>query len=152
MVYLLLVPAVLQMLAMAADEGWFHRKRGLPRWERIGHPLDTLTVAFCYAWLVATRPSQPHAVLVYVALAAFSCVFITKDEFVHAKVCSGGEGWLHSILFVLHPLVFLGFGLLWWWGESPWMVRVQLVLTVTFGLYQVLYWSVSWNRKRSPDL
>src|ERR1019366_3333568 len=36
-----------------------HQRRGLPRWERLGHPLDTLSVAGCYGWLVATGPGSP---------------------------------------------------------------------------------------------
>ncbi len=133
------------MLAMAFDEGVFHRRRGLPKWERIGHPLDTATVALAYGWLVFTSPAAPHALSVYVALCVFSCLFVTKDEFVHAKVCSPAEGWLHSILFVLHPVVFLAFGLLWWRGDAAWIVRGQLIMTVLFALYQVFYWSVFWN-------
>ncbi len=128
------------------------RKRGLPRWERVGHPLDTLTVAACYAWLVANRPG-PHALPVYIGLAAFSCLFVTKDEFVHARVCDGLESWLHAVLFVLHPVVFLAFGVLWYAhaGQGAWFVRAQLAATLTFFVYQVLYWSVSWKRtNRTP--
>lgn len=150
MIALLLLPVVLQMVAMAFDEGVFHRRRGLPRWERIGHPLDTATVALAYGWLVLTSPAAPHALPVYVALAVFSCLFVTKDELVHAKECSPAEGWLHAVLFVLHPVVFLAFGLLWWRGEAPWVLRGQLVMTVAFALYQVLYWSVFWKPSPRP--
>ncbi|NOU32051.1 MAG: hypothetical protein HOO96_29455 [Polyangiaceae bacterium] len=151
MTALLLAPVLLQMVAMAFDEGVFHRRRGLPRWERIGHPLDTATVALAYAWLVFTSPTTPHALPIYVALSVFSCLFVTKDEFVHAKVCSPAEGWLHSVLFVLHPVVFLAFGLLWWRGDAAWILRGQLVMTVLFALYQVFYWSVFWNpNPRTP--
>ncbi|HEX4446698.1 MAG TPA: hypothetical protein VH044_08180 [Polyangiaceae bacterium] len=149
----LLLPALLQMLAMLFDEGVFHRKRGLPRWERLGHPLDTLTVAACYAWLVANRPGR-HALAMYVGLAGFSCLFITKDEFVHARYCEAGEGWLHAVLFVLHPIVFLAFGVLWYSREAgpgsgqlgAFILRAQLVATLAFCVYQVLYWSVPWKK------
>jgi hypothetical protein len=155
----LLFPAFLQMLAMLFDEGVFHRKRGLPAWERVGHPLDTLTVAVCYAWLVASPPG-PHALAVYVGLAGFSCLFVTKDEFVHARLCEPAEGWLHSILFVLHPVVFLAFGVLWYSapasgpaGQGAFFVRAQLVATLGFCLYQVLYWSVPWKKLfRNPAI
>ena len=148
----LLLPALLQMLAMLFDEGVFHRKRGLPRWERLGHPMDTLTVAACYAWLVASSPG-PRAIAVYVGLAAFSCLFITKDEFVHARVCEPRETWLHAVLFVLHPIVFLAFGVLWYrgwytgeYGPNGWILRAQLVATLGFCTYQILYWSVPWKK------
>ena len=52
MLALLMLPIALQAMAMVVDEGWFHRRRGLPRWERLGHPLDTLTIAVCLGWLV----------------------------------------------------------------------------------------------------
>jgi len=145
---LLLVPALLQAMAMAVDEGWFHRRRGLPRWERLGHPIDTLSVAACYGWLVANGPEQPHALPVYVALAAVSSLLVTKDEPVHARLCRPGEHWLHAVLFVLHPVVFLAFGILWWSGRAAWAIEVQLALTIAFGAYQLVYWSVWWK----PDL
>jgi len=144
MLALLLLPAFLQMLAMSADELVFHRKRGLPRWERLGHPLDTLTAALCYGWLVLTPASTPHALLIYVGLCAFSCLFITKDEFVHARLCEPLETWLHAVLFVLHPIVFLAFGVLWHSGIRTWVIGVELTLTLGLLAYQLIYWNLPW--------
>jgi hypothetical protein len=149
MLALLLVPAALQMLAMFFDEMVFHRARGLPRWERVGHPLDTLTAATCYAWLVRTPPESPRALGVYVALCAFSCLFITKDEFIHARVCAPMETWLHSVLFVLHPIVFLAFGVIWELHLAPWLVIVELCLTLGLLLQQVVYWRY-FDRREQP--
>ncbi len=143
---LLLAPVALQALVMFADEGWCHRRRGLDRWERIGHPIDTLSVAACYAWLAFVRPSAPHALPLYLALAAFSCLLVTKDEPVHAKVCDGLESWLHALLFVLHPVVLIAFGVAWWSGDHAWMFRGQLALTLAFAAYQIVYWSIPWKR------
>ncbi|MDZ4771723.1 MAG: hypothetical protein SGI72_01175 [Planctomycetota bacterium] len=138
---ILLLPAILQAIAMIADEGVFHRRRGLDRWERLGHPFDALCVAGCYAWLLSNSPRDEHALSIYIAAAAASCVLITKDEFVHARVCKPLEHWLHAVLFVLHPIVFLAFGVLWWNGDSaPWLIG-QLVLTVACALSQAVYWS-----------
>ncbi len=147
----MLVPAALQGAAMLADELWFHHRRGLPRWERIGHPLDTLTAAACYGWLLLREPEAPHALTVYVVLAAFSCLFVTKDELVHARCCEPPELWLHAVLFVLHPVVFLAFGLWWRAGEPLWVIRAQLGATLVFALYQVVYWSVPWTRTPDPS-
>jgi 2-polyprenyl-6-hydroxyphenyl methylase/3-demethylubiquinone-9 3-methyltransferase len=130
----------LQGIAMVVDEAVFHRKRGLPRWERIGHPLDTLTIVVCLGWLLATSPSST-TLGVYIGLAAFSTLFVTKDELVHAKLCSGGEQWLHSVLFVLHPIVLFAFGNLWWHGHLAPLVG-QLVVTIAFMGYQIVYWCV----------
>ena len=140
MLALLLLPAALQGLVMFVDEFVFHRKRGLPRWERVGHPLDTLTVALCYAWLVAVPARSTNALSVYVALCAFSCLFITKDEFVHARLCEPLETWLHAVLFVLHPLVFLAFFVLWYSGVHDWILKAALASTLGLLTYQVAYW------------
>jgi len=142
MLWLLLLPALLQALAMFVDEFVFHRKRGLPRWERLGHPLDTLTAALCYGWLVAAPPSQAHALGIYVGLCAFSCLFITKDEIVHSKLCDPLEAWLHAVLFVLHPIVFVGFGLVWRSGTDAWVLKGALGSTLALFAYQLLYWNL----------
>ena len=143
---LLLAPAAVQALAMLGDEGGFHRRRPLPLWERLGHPLDTLTTVACYSWLALTRPGSAANLHVYIALALFSCLFITKDEFVHARLCKPGETWLHAVLFVMHPIVFVAFGALWWSGANPGFVRAQLFLSISFATYQVLYWNLPWKR------
>ncbi len=132
----ILTPLVLQGAAMAVDELVFHRRRGLPRWERIGHPLDTLTLIACIAWLLAFD-SLPG----FVVLAVFSTLFITKDEWIHAEHCRGGEQWLHAVLFVLHPIALGALGLAWWYGLTSILV-VQLVLAVGLLGYQIVYWNV----------
>ena len=75
-----------------------------------------------------------------------------KDEFVHQQHCTAGELWLHSILFVLHPLVFLVAGLIWYFqaqlepGSNLWLgLHLQLFLTAAFFLYQIIYWSFLWK-------
>jgi hypothetical protein len=139
---LLLVPLVLQALATAVDEAWYHRRRGLPRWERIGHPLDTLTVAATYAWGLAGG-----SLAGYVALASFSCLFVTKDEVVHQRACASGEHWVHALLFVLHPIVFLAVALLLRDGRVA-VVALLLAATIAWGLYQLVHWNRSWKRAR----
>lgn len=145
MLPLLALPIALQALAMVVDEGWFHRRRGLPRWERIGHPLDTLTIAACLAWLIVA-PQTEHSLWIYGGLAVFSTLFVTKDEVVHVRLCNGGEQWLHAVLFVLHPIVLAAFALLWWRGQNT-LISVQLGVTIAFGLYQVVYWNVVRDRR-----
>jgi 2-polyprenyl-6-hydroxyphenyl methylase / 3-demethylubiquinone-9 3-methyltransferase len=141
---ILLVPIALQALAMLVDELWFHRRRGLPRWERIGHPLDTLSLAACLAWLLATPPGETWALGGYAGLAIFSTLFVTKDEWVHARYCEAGEQWLHAVLFALHPIVLAVFALAWWHGHVT-LLAGQLAITVAFLGYQVVYWNVIWK-------
>jgi len=43
----LLIPFGVQAFLIILDEYVFHIKRALPKWERIGHPLDTLSVVVC---------------------------------------------------------------------------------------------------------
>jgi len=151
MLPLLLFPAFLQALAMFVDEFVFHRKRGLPRWERLGHPLDTLTAAICYGWLVAVPATQPRALGVYVGLCACSCLFITKDEIVHARLCEPLETWLHAVLFVLHPIVFLAFGLIWISGTQPWILTGALASTLALLVYQGVYWNMRSSSARAGE-
>ena len=145
----LLLPAVLQALTMGVDELVFHRRRGLPRWERLGHPLDTLTAVLCYCWLVLVPASAPNALGIYVALCAFSCLFITKDELVHARLCEPLETWLHAALFVLHPIVFLAFGVVWYSGAHGWVLKGALGSTLGLLSYQVVYWN--WRASSSAS-
>jgi 2-polyprenyl-6-hydroxyphenyl methylase/3-demethylubiquinone-9 3-methyltransferase len=130
-----------QAFAMIVDEFHFHRRRGLPRWERIGHPLDTLTIALCLAWLLVA----PRAWEGYVALAIASTLFVTKDEGVHAKQCGAGEHWLHAVLFALHPIVLAAFAWLAWQGYRSVLVG-QLAITLAFMTYQVVYWNLLRDR------
>ena len=158
----LLLPFVLQTLCMAVDELHFHRQRGLPRWERLGHPLDTLTVVACYTWLFFTLPST-LSITVYVGLSVFSSVFITKDEWVHNRYCGPAECWLHTLLFILHPLALLSAGLLWpaWHGQSLAFIRYtgfegkfllgNALLTLAFGGYQFIYWNFIWSSATPPQ-
>ena len=136
------IPLGLQGLATVVDEFHCHRRRGLPQWERIGHPLDTLTVLGCYTVALAL-PLTAASLRTYVVLAAFSCLFVTKDEIVHAKHCKPFEHWVHALLFVLHPIVLASMGFFWLW-EARTAMLVQGALTLAFGLYQTLYWNTSW--------
>jgi hypothetical protein len=152
MLTLTLVLALVQASAMAFDEGWFHRRRGLPRWERIGHPLDTLSAALCFAWMLWADPKSPHAIGIYVGLGIFSSILITKDEFIHAKHCAPTEHWLHAVLFVVHPMVLTSFGYLWisQVAAVQWMLQVQLGLILLFAVYQIFYWSIFCNHRNRP--
>ncbi len=142
----LLIPFALQGLAMFFDEFYFHRKRGLPLWEKIGHPLDTLSVLACYSFIYFQPPTAMN-MNIYIALCAFSCVLITKDEFIHTKLCEAKENWLHSVLFVLHPVTFLAAGIIWKNQLNPLFLAVQPLVIMAFMFYQILYWSPLWNKK-----
>jgi 2-polyprenyl-6-hydroxyphenyl methylase/3-demethylubiquinone-9 3-methyltransferase len=146
---------------MLVDEG-FHLRRGLPAWERWGHPLDTLVVVACFA-LALRAPAAPAGMALYVVAAVLACLVVTKDEWVHARHCGGTEAWLHACLFLLHPVI-LGIAGAWAFGgfsvgaftlgHSPGhegfgvFLAVQTALTALFGVWQVTYWNGPWGKVR----
>lgn len=157
----LFVPLLIQAGAMAADEFYFHYRRGLGRWERIGHPVDTLTVIATYLPTVVL-PFSANNFLLFIALGLISCLVVTKDEWVHQQQCVAGEQWLHSLLFVMHPLAFVVTGMSWHlsdqpnsmlWSHlnwlSPSMLRIflvtQLMAVCSAFIYQTIYWNYLWK-------
>lgn len=150
LVVLALAVFALQGILMVVDEFGFHRRREIPRWERIGHPLDTLTVLAPFLLTLRCAPVAPWTVLFLVA-AAFSCVFVSKDEWVHARLCGPAEQWLHALLFLLHPVVFLMAFLLWRDGHTLWLT-VQTVLIAAFLVWQTFYWNGPWAPPRADTI
>lgn len=163
MIFLILIPFAVQTLIIMADEFYFHVKRGLPKWERLGHPLDTLTVLACFAFVLFV-PYSSSALKIYIALSIFSCFFVTKDEFVHKECCPASEQWLHAILFLNHPILLTATGLLWraidkpplplWINELvPYAQNIQMFFYVQTGfsalffIYQLIYWNILWKDK-----
>ena len=132
----LMILLFLQGTVILIDEFYFHFRREVPKWERLGHPLDTLFLVLPLG-LLALIPALSGEV--YLGLSVFSCLFITKDEWVHKTYCSAFENWLHALLFILHPLVLL----------SAWNAHAentQIIFWVlppmgVFLIYQIIYWN-----------
>lgn len=162
MAFLLLAPFIIQAIVIGFDEYYFHVKRGLPLWERIGHPIDTLTLLLCILFILFV-PYSPLAMKWYIGLAIFSCLMVTKDEWIHKHHCPAAEQWLHALLFINHPIILAVLGLIWWSLEatqlpvwmssfiySPYlysMVVVQGAMVTLFLLYQIIYWNFLWKEK-----
>jgi hypothetical protein len=145
----LYTPFLLQALCMLFDEFYFHRKRGLGWWEKIGHPLDTLTVITCYFFIFFSDYSMNN-VLIFSSLSFFSSLFVTKDEFVHSELCEPKENWLHAILFILHPITFLCAGIIWKSeGKENLFILGQIIILFIVLIYQILYWSIPWKKRTS---
>jgi hypothetical protein len=150
---LIFVPFIVQAVVILLDEYVYHLKRGLPKWERIGHPLDTLSVIGCFIFVLLV-PYEASMIKYYVMTAVFSALLITKDEFVHKHHCPASEQWLHSILFVNHSVLLTAMGLMWpkvhgqevfsWLPEAE-MLRpflwIQMAFASLFCLYQIVYWN-----------
>lgn len=162
--YLIMIPFIVQTLAIGFDEYYFHIKRGLPLWERIGHPVDTLSVLCCFLFVLLV-PYSPAALKWYIGLAIFSCLMVTKDEWVHKHLCPASEQWLHACLFLNHPIILTAVGLIWtnlsgaaspaWvqkWLSEPISLHTFLVMqacfTALFFSYQVIYWNFIWKEKQ----
>lgn len=143
MTMLLYLPFIIQGIMMAFDER-IHNKRGLGAWERLGHPLDTLTV-FVPLSIAATRDYSDGGLTMFIILSIFSCLFITKDEFIHTQKCDETENWIHSMLFILHPMIFVCTGILWKFHPTDDFPAYQAMAVGIFMVYQILKWSLSWK-------
>ncbi len=136
-----LVPMGIQVAAFSVDELHFHRRRGLPAWERWGHPIDTLGLAACVAVTLAA-PFSRGALVLYAGLSVLSSLLVTKDERVHSARCSAGEAWIHSLLFLLHPVVLISLGVLWARETGRAARGVFLAAAIACAVYQAVYWNV----------
>ena len=143
MTTLLYLPFIIQGLLMGYDEH-LHKKRGLGAWERLGHPVDTLTV-FAPLSLAATTDYTEDRLVIFIILSVFSSVFITKDEFIHTHECDARENWVHAMLFVLHPMIFICTGILWKYHPEDHFLSLQPVLVIIFMMYQIFRWSLKWK-------
>jgi hypothetical protein len=160
---LIFTPFVLQAVCIGIDELYFHRKRGLPKWERIGHPLDTAVLLICVAFARYASFSS-KTLICYLILGIFSCLMVTKDEFVHKHFCPAAENWLHALLFLLHPISLTAVGLIWaflggaplpFWLHSffsrPMTLKVFLSFQIWsisgFLLYQIIFWNFLWKER-----
>ncbi|PIS02920.1 MAG: hypothetical protein COT85_02495 [Chlamydiae bacterium CG10_big_fil_rev_8_21_14_0_10_42_34] len=157
------LPFAIQAIAMVFDEGYFHVRRGLPKWERIGHPIDTCSVLICMGFVLFV-PFSKGALICYIALASFSSILVTKDEFVHKDHCPAAENWLHALLFTLHPIMLTCAGFIWPVIQgvevTPWIAKwldnqeallsflqMQFAVMVLFLVYQIVFWNVIWKNK-----
>lgn len=125
---------VLLGVLMFVDEVFFHRKREVPAWERWGHPIDAMVVLIALVILWWEGPMW-----LYATVAMISCLTVTKDEWVHARLCTPTEHWLHAVLFLLHPVFFYAaYQLRWTYGTLfLWMMAI-IALSIT---HQVWFWN-----------
>jgi hypothetical protein len=151
---LVFLPLLIQAIAISVDEFYFHFRRGLPLWERIGHPIDTASVLVCLLFTLFV-PYSPLALKWYIALALFSCILVTKDEWIHKHHCPGSENWLHALLFLNHPVILTVCGFFWSPHIASWLpsfttrhlcLFAQTVGVMVFMGVQIVYWNV-WRKK-----
>jgi hypothetical protein len=158
-----ILPFILQAIVMVFDEGYFHIRRGLPKWERIGHPIDTLSVLICMGFVLFV-PFNTKTLTIYCLLASLSSLLVTKDEFVHKHHCPASEHWLHALLFTLHPITLISAGFIWpvtqYVQVDAWILNIlnrpeylhiflkgQFVTMSLFLVYQIVFWNFIWKDK-----
>jgi hypothetical protein len=125
-------------LLLAYDDIVLHRRRGLPRWERIGHPIDAAFFSFpigFVAWMGASASPS-----IYFILALMSCLIIIKDEWVHVKRINGLEATLHAALFVIHPVTLYT---AWELGKTGQTSGLRWTWVALLGVvaFQIVYWN-----------
>lgn len=160
---LALLPFTFQAIVIGVDEVYFHVRRGLPKWEKIGHPIDTLSVLNCMIFALMV-PFTPGSLKIYLVLAVLSCLMVTKDEFIHKHFCPASENWLHALLFTLHPITLTMVGLIWAFlggADLPSWIAVlfdnkialktflylQTFAMTAFLFYQIIFWKFIWKEK-----
>lgn len=125
---------------MFVDEFYFHHKRGLGRWESIGHPVDTFFFLLPFIVCLNFAPAEVSE-NIFIASSIISTLIITKDEWIHAEQSSPSENWLHSLLFILHPLS-LGVLYFYWQNDEKFLIIFQTGIISLFFIYQVVYWNI----------
>jgi len=144
----------LHAILMFFDEFLFHRKRILPRWERIGHPFDTLFILACF-FLVIFFPMTLKTISIYIIISIISSVIIIKDEPIHLKYCSKYEQILHAFLFILHPVILISLFLSWpSFTKSyflilenfhslflKYLIYFHFISATIFFFYQIIFWN-----------
>lgn len=133
-----------QGICMLFDEFYFHHKRGLGKWESLGHPIDSFLFLICFLFCLAIPYNTSYETF-FIILSVISTLVITKDEFIHTKECPASENWLHALLFILHPISLFVLYKFWVEGENT-LIAIQAAIIGLFMLYQLTYWN--WINKK----
>ena len=131
---------IFQGILMFFDEFVFHRRRGLGQWEKIGHPIDTLFFLIPFLIILFSENEK-----LFMISSIISTLMITKDEFIHSRECDSWEQWLHSLLFIIHPIALIS---LWVAGIKGYheIVYIQSIIVFLFLSYQIIYWSFFYGK------
>src|SRR4051812_5016105 len=100
-----ILAVLVQGILIFIDEFFCHRRRDLPKWELVGHPIDTFCLMAFFTFLLVASPHETLNQFLGIGLGIVSCLIITKDEWVHKNHATAFESWLHALLFVTHSVV-----------------------------------------------
>jgi hypothetical protein len=143
MTWLFVFAVFFQSALILVDEFYFHWKRNLPKWERVGHPVDTATLLAPLS-IAAFGGFSELTMKFYILLAILSCLCVTKDEWVHRELAPSSEQWLHALLFVLHPVVLISAYFVW--QTNPFLIQLVIIPMAFFLIYQILFWNYYADR------
>ena len=131
----------LQGFCLIFDEFVFHWRRDLPRWERLGHPIDSLAFLAALAIPALWEAQSDLVKIVYGIVAMVSCLCVTKDEGVHLKLATAREQHLHGLMFLLHSAILV---LIWnaWKNGNFQLPAAMLFPIAAFSVYQIVYWNL----------
>jgi len=128
----------IQGILLMYDDLVLHRQRGLPRWERIGHPIDALFFSMPIGLAALGGSATPSGL--YWALSILSCIIVLKDEWVHVGRIGALEATLHAALFVIHPVTLIA---AWRLAQTGHTFGLLLAFIALLGVvfFQTLYWN-----------
>ena len=145
MIAFILIIMSLQVILFQLDEYYFHRNRKLSRKEIISAISDGFLYIIPLIIATFTRFQEGRREF-YIALSAISCLSIIKNEFFYPAL-NVKERVLHSLLYVLHPILLYSFYLSWkgnFFDTFPNFWIFQL-LYVAIGFKTVTYQMIYWN-------
>lgn len=89
-----------------------------------------------------------QSIILFIVVAVLYVTATLVDEFhFHRKACSGGEMWMHSVLYILHPLL-LFIAMLGWEDHRAAFLAFAGGATI-YLFYQVTYWNlIEVHRRR----
>jgi len=135
----------IQGILMVFDEFYFHHRRGLGKWERIGHPIDTFFFILPFIFCLFSNNSN-----IFIFLSVISTLIITKDEWVHAEESSAIENWLHALLFMIHPVSLYCLYTVWLDQQFD-FIKIQAAIIFAFFLYQIIYWNFIKEKRETSS-
>lgn len=149
MTWYLLLPLILQGVLVGVDELFCHRSRGLSLLEARLHIIDTLLAALPLLVILVAGQITSSTMAIYTVVSTLSCLSITKEEGLHQKVCGPWEHWIHSLMFMVHPLVYISLGYQWV-NNTANLAPIALtyfIMMLSFTLYQLVYWHSTHKRQ-----
>ena len=145
MITFLLIIMSLQVILFHVDEYYFHRKRGLSKYEIASAITDG---AFYVLPLIIATFAKFDSIwkTIFIVLAGISCLSIAKNELFYPAL-QVKERIIHSLLYVLHPILLYSFYISWkgnFFDAYPNFWILQL-LYVAIGFKTVIYQIIYWN-------